>query len=273
MKILSIDCGIKTLSLCLLEISQIKRSKAKEIFALLSDTRKIINKHIFLRNHKELNRVLDSVFKYTCSKRFKIIMWKKINLTLSEDLQDLMCSKCKFPAKYFSKETKIGFCTRHKIPISELIKERTLTQSTLTTSLVKVLDALPTILTADTVLIENQPSKNNKMKTVQTLLYSYFTIRGVIDAQTVKKVIYVSPKYKLRGNTPNERQQINKLFANSSKKKGYAQRKDVSISLAKKILTEHCPEYLLFLEQNKNKADDLCDSFLQAYSYFEILNG
>lgn len=257
MKVLSIDCGIRTLSLCLLEIQQIKPDKAQEIFSKLSEIRKLINKHSFLRSNQRLSDVLDAVFKYTYSKRFKIIIWKKIDLNPA-----LPCHKCKQPARY--RKANIPFCSKHK-PTNAI--EVQLSQSALTRSLVNALDSIPELLTASTVLIENQPSKNNKMKTVQTLLYSYFTIRGIIDAQTIKKVIYVSPKYKLRGTTQEEKQKINELFKTVSQKAPYTQRKEVSVKFTKYILAKSAPEYLPFLDQHADKADDLCDSFLQAISY------
>lgn len=257
MKILSIDCGIRTLSLCLLEIQQIKPDKAQEIFAKLSEIRKLINKHSFLKENQRLSAVLDSVFKYTYAKRFKIIIWKKIDLNPAPK-----CNKCSQSARY--RKANIPFCFKHKPTNATEVQ---LTQSALTRSLVNVLDSIPELLTSRTVLIENQPSKNNKMKTVQTLLYSYFTIRGIIDAKTIKKVIYTSPKYKLRGTTQEEKQKINELFKTVSKKAPYAQRKEVSVKFTKYLLSKSAPEYLPFLDQHADKADDLCDSFPQGYSY------
>ena len=49
-------------------------------------------------------------------------------------------------------------------------------------NLIKELDERPKLLDIDTITIENQPAfKNPKMKSIQTIIYTYFLIRGRID--------------------------------------------------------------------------------------------
>jgi hypothetical protein len=57
---------------------------------------------------------------------------------------------------------------------------------------------MKSFLDVEEVLIENQPSlKNPNMKTIATLLYSYFVFRGIIDKEKTKSKIenikFISP--------------------------------------------------------------------------------
>jgi hypothetical protein len=190
-------------------------------------------------------------------------------------MKNLICHQCTHKAKFYKKQNNClkGFCKKHHTDDTTLIKEKkakSISYLDLNVSLVKALDKYPDILNVDVVLIENQPTRNNRMNAVQIMLHSYFVIRGMVDKQIIQKIIYVSPKHKLRGTTQIEKDTIAGLFAtNANKKNKYRQRKDVSVKLSKQLLKSY-PEWLKKI--NITKADDLCDAFLQAYSYFEILN-
>ena len=59
------------------------------------------------------------------------------------------------------------------------------------------LDAIPKLLEANVVVIENQPSiKNPKMKSVAETLYSWFLIRGIIDKEKNNSILLAwTPEY------------------------------------------------------------------------------
>jgi len=70
-------------------------------------------------------------------------------------------------------------------------------------NLFKILDNMPELLQVNDVLVENQPSfKNPRMKTISSLLYAWFTIRGIVDKQLnnslIDKVSFISPSNKLK---------------------------------------------------------------------------
>ena len=65
------------------------------------------------------------------------------------------------------------------------------------------LEARKNLLTANAVVIENQPSfKNPRMKSIATTLYDYYLIRGIIDKDrtksSIKQVKFMSPSNKLK---------------------------------------------------------------------------
>lgn len=276
MKLVSFDCGIKNLAICSVEIEKFKEQK---IFDKLSIARKKINKmkpYLPANIYNELNDFCQSVFNYITNKRFKIIFWKNINLfPVNPELKALKCNGCKRSATVYRTVT-LGYCKAHtpKNIRCKNIKEpsvKTITIMDINKTLVNTLDQYPELLNVDYVLIEQQPTKNPKMKTFQAMLYSYFLIRGVVDKKInpIRGIEIVSPKHKLRGSTLQETQKINEMFTKSTKSKGYAQRKDVSVQRARSLLDK---KWNKFLDENKGKDDDLCDAFLQAYTYHDVLN-
>ena len=68
----------------------------------------------------------------------------------------------------------------------------------------------------DEVLIENQPTlKNPTMKTISTLLYSYFVMRGITDKQgTISNVRFICPSNKLKVNKVETDATLNKKGKN-----------------------------------------------------------
>ena len=115
------------------------------------------------------------------------------------------------------------------------------------------------LLHADHVLIEIQPSKNPKMRMLQHVIHTYFTIRGIVDNSFLGKVIPYCAKRKLgqdhiRGKT------------------NYGTRKRRAVELAKTWL-ENNPqrEHFMKLWETSAKKDDLADCLLQALSYDGIL--
>jgi len=119
-------------------------------------------------------------------------------------------------------------------------------------SLCDHLDERPWILGADTILIEKQPDKNRKMKTVENFLQTYFIIKGRRDASVII--------YDARHKVPD--------VAGPGKAR-YRQRKLTSIARCKEFL-ENSDVNRHWLEDTFNKSkkkDDLADTVMQALSY------
>lgn len=115
-------------------------------------------------------------------------------------------------------------------------------------------------LSSDNIIIELQPGKNPRMKSLSNMLYSYFILKGVIEGN-VKIVKFVSAKYKL---TLYKGPEIEcKLKGKYARDKYYGKK--------------HCEYFLqnsentgLLEKFNKNpKRDDLADCFLQGYWYIQ----
>ena len=117
-------------------------------------------------------------------------------------------------------------------------------------SMYRQLNAIPALLTADRILIENQPSFiNPKMKTVSIMLFSYF-----LHTLPTKEILLCSPSRKLivKGNDLN-------------KNLSYTQKKKLSIEITRNIIKDQ-PAALLMLNKYK-KIDDLCDAYLQSVNH------
>src|SRR5690606_31632867 len=75
-------------------------------------------------------------------------------------------------------------------------------QQTITTRMYKKLDKIPSLLTANEVLIENQPSMNPPMKSIASFLFGYFSMRGIVDREdSDMKVKFFAASNKLKLST------------------------------------------------------------------------
>ena len=137
-------------------------------------------------------------------------------------------------------------------------------------SLIMELEKRTNLLSADYVVIENQPSfKNPRMKSIASTLYDYYLIRGIIDKQITKSQItqvkFMSPSNKLKIANDGDTKQLIK-----AKKTDDTQAYKLTKSLGIKYcldLIQHLPEWIKHFNSYKKK-DDLADSFLQgAYFY------
>lgn len=120
------------------------------------------------------------------------------------------------------------------------------------------------ILKVDEVLIENQPAYiNPTMKTISSMLLSYFIMRGIyeqdITKSTIKSVNFCSPsnKIKVGGKTVNDR------LENAEEGKVYNLTKELGKRFCKALISDD-DKWLKFIESH-TKIDDLCDAFLQAF--------
>lgn len=148
------------------------------------------------------------------------------------------------------------------------------------------LDELTFIKDVNEIYIENQPAfKNPTMKTVSTMLFSYFTYLSLKNKLNMK-VKFVSPTYKINLTKELEtfanqyiddhtkikkdkcKCRICKLEDNLKLKKeklSYDAIKELGIVYTKKILQDNNMSEKFKLLENCDKKDDLCDAFLHGY--------
>lgn len=257
MKILSIDCGIKNLALCFLNIDQIPVKKLKII-------QEKIGKIMKLDKNNEYKAELKQIYLDALKKTYKIYYWENINMfPIDSRLNSLKCDKekCKSPVKYHKNYT-IGFCTRHRKKTDmkgiREIKEKNsklISYIDIGRGIVQNLDKF-SFSGVEKIYIEQQPQKNSRMKNFQMMLFQYFVMRYPENIN----IQFVSPKYKLKN--------CGEFYNVSKKKTKYAQNKEVSIKKTYKILLESKNDkWYKYLINQKNKQDDFCDCFLQAINF------
>ncbi len=174
------------------------------------------------------------------------------------------------------------YCTKHK---NKLMKKResesnlkkikkinckNIDISYVELKMLQILDTLPDILQVDEVLIENQPVyKNPKMKNIASHLKAWFKIRGMVDQErtgsTIKSIKSAPACNKLKVNDDNTVIVLNKAKDDTEK---YKLTKKLAIKYSKQLL-KNDPDNLKIIEdaEKKDKADDLCDAFLQGVYY------
>ena len=126
-------------------------------------------------------------------------------------------------------------------------------------TMVNLLDTIPDLLHVDKVLIEKQPSKNNKMRIIEGLLNAYFVIKGITNSESeIKDVVVYSAKHKLGSDT-------------FKGKVNYSQRKKLGVYRTECFLkmNEQTEEVHETFASSKKK-DDLADCLLQALSFCNI---
>lgn len=212
MLILSIDCGFRNLSICLIYITNVK-------------LRKKINISI---PHEDIPH-------------FTIIYWENIDILDGKKLSNVnSVNLIKYLVKSLDNNTILNTYFSH----------------------------------IDKIIIEDQPRKNMKSKTIQISLYTYFLVKF----QQIKpiEIICISPKYKLTAHSKEHKQLISQYFAESKYPKLYNKRKEVAVKLTNYLLKNmdnysiNNDKWLKKFEKEK-KQDDLSDCFLQAIGYFNHL--
>ena len=278
---LSWDIGIKNLSYCLLEYNKEKKDYkliSWEIINLVEEDNKKKEIKCFMsqKNGKECNR--KSCFydkktdKYLCK-----VHSKKVEECNIVDINNIICShnNCKKKITFECSNPMIGYCRVHskkyikegielneikKINKSELKKNE---MNRISSKLINELDSREFLLNADTITIENQPAmKNPKMKSIQMVLYTYFLIRGMIDENKIKNLLFLMASNKLKVEFDKEIQDKMNKEINSKHKDKYRRHKELS--------KKYCLYYLENLEDKKwleffnshKKKDDLADTFL-----------
>ena len=137
-------------------------------------------------------------------------------------------------------------------------------------NLIMQLENRPTLLKANYVVIENQPSfKNPRMKSIASTIYDYYLIRGIIDKNITKsnilEVKFLAPSNKLKLINEKDSKELIKL-KNDSDSKSYKLTKSLAIKYCTELI-EHLDNWKIFFNNNKKK-DDLADSFLQGVYFY-----
>lgn len=190
---------------------------------------------------------------------------------------------CDKKAVYITKNNHyIGYCLQHK---KELIKNNLISEddlskisnikkathmdlTTMGNTLYNELDKYPSTLTADTVLLENQPVlKNPTMKSVQMFVYSYYLMKGFRNEDSAInsiKCYSASKKLDIIKLFPSDiANQYTKSVDNLKSK--YSKNKKLSVLMTDYLLKDCSKWYPLFKESKKK--DDLCDALLMTLHY------
>ena len=232
MKILSFDVGIKNLAYCLIEF-----------------------------NNKDC-------------KDHKILDWNIINCC-NEVSTCCVCKKgrlCEKPAINYVMvgDKTLGFCklvtcqkelnTTYSKSIIKKFKKENFSLETIGRILYSELEKLDIFLSADVIIIENQPVlKNPTMKSVQMLIYSFFLYKKCCSNFKYEIKLFNAGK-KLKVYQGPE--------IDSSHLKGkYNQRKYESIKCTEYFIKEYNENYDKFFTNSKKK-DDLADSYMQGLTFY-----
>jgi len=146
---------------------------------------------------------------------------------------------------------KIGKQNANKIPIQDL-----------SVKLFESLDIHKNFLEVDEVVIENQPTFiNPTMKTISAFIYSYFSVRGLVDGnrKNIKSVRFFSPSNKLKIN----KEHTEKTLKDTNDTDCYTITKELGEKYCRAIISDERKKFL----DTYDKKDDLCDSFLQGFMY------
>ena len=136
---------------------------------------------------------------------------------------------------------------------------------TQTETLVYTLDEYLKIFNkCEDVIIEKQPSRNNKMRIIEGLISAYFVIKGKCEKKSnIKKVISYSAKHKLNDHI--------KKIPGFNGKTGYSARKKLSVEITKHFMENTDQKKVMKdLFKASKKKDDLADCLLQGLKYLDI---
>ena len=293
-RILSWDVGIKNLAFCMLQKTDDKFTILKwGTINLVEDRQKcqfemkggnqcseLAKFCIYHTDKIPLFKDLDSGIGYCCTKHKEKMIPTISEFNKKKKQVPFKCCQCDQEAQYNLDDTDYHWCDEHfKKKGASFIKKIKTKKVTviscnkqpiqeLAEKLYKKLDTEFTdFMKVDQVLIENQPSlRNPTMKTLATILYSYFVIRGITDAtktkSTIKEVRFVSPSNKLKVNKST----TEKVLKNEKEKecaKVYKMTKKLGEKYCKSLI---CPADAEKLSKIKKK-DDMCDAFLQGFQW------
>jgi hypothetical protein len=167
------------------------------------------------------------------------------------------CFKCNKKAKKINLIETNFYCCKHA-PDDEICEDVMTNKNVAKTSLNKIgnilvdkLDAIPILLTATDISIENQPClKNPTMKSIQIMLYTYFLIRLKHKKITLTMV---SAQNKLKFNIETDKSKEISKITNR-----YQRNKKMAVEFCRYFVKDN---WLDYFEKNSKK-DDLADSYL-----------
>ena len=276
-KILSFDVGIKNLAYCLMERTNTELTILKwDIINLVEDrdlceyklrTGKKCGKigRFTMKVNSTTSHVLCNAHKTKC----------KVEVSVSTDY-NCVHIKCKEKSKInILDNSEWSWCEKHEKDSKKILttfKPKKITGQNcsqqplqeLSFKLFSKLDMDKDLIQVDEVLIENQPSlKNPNMKTIASILYSYFVMRGLIDKEKkslIRNVRFVSPSNKLKVDKSVTQNNLDKA---KDKKEYYDITKGLGKIYCLALIKESEKHFLTKYE----KQDDLCDCFLQGFQY------
>ena len=161
-------------------------------------------------------------------------------------------------------------CKNISMKVFKLKSSRLLNFDDVKYSLIMELEKRKNLLSANYVVIENQPSfKNPRMKSIASTLYDYYLIRGIVDKNITKsnitQVKFMSPSNKLKLITDGDSKQLVKA-KQTDDTKAYKLTKALGIKYCIDLIS-HLPDMLKHFNSHKKK-DDLADAFLQGAYFF-----
>jgi hypothetical protein len=287
MKVLSWDVGIKNLAYCILSFENDKWIIHEWDIINLSVDENSIKLECWMCKKKPSYQYKTDKEHYICGKHKSLYKQKDIVFEdeFTNDVTQTKCLNisCKIKPKYKLNGLDNYYCTAHaKAYIKKKTSEERLVKISKNKSVMKIsvkklltelfnrLDKLPELLQCDKVLIENQPVQMNPtMKTMAIAIYSYFTIRGIVDKSKTKSSIedvdFACPSNKLKLNEKNTLEVLDKTEDGQK----YKMTKNLGIEYCIKMIS-HDEKNLNKLKSYKKK-DDLCDAFLQgAYRLVKV---
>jgi hypothetical protein len=250
----------------------------------------------------KVDRTADSIYYGYCANHFK-----KANLDLSQVMLTKIGSctcfapgikdstkRCGAKAWYLERNHLYkGYCKKHynmftnakhnpttlrqEDEFYKVIKSKSVTSldlTLLTESLYKELDNKPELTHVSQILLENQPVfKNPTMKTIQSLLYGYFVIKGRMIPTSVNKTIqcyFAANKLDLVKFVDEANREVMKGILKQSKDQ-YAKNKSLAILLVNYYL-DNCSTNAAELKAKFavcSKKDDMADSLLMTLHALE----
>ena len=286
MRVLSWDVGIINLAFCLLEFDETTKKWEIINWDIINLTNRDSMKcYDCGANPSFYQELYENPIKYTCKNHMKKIVqtppeFNSLFNIIESEIPDCNCSfagqvKCEKKIK-FTFQNNSNYCTTHaKVLYKKLANNyklkpfskkavRNISLDVLRLTLIKNLEAKSDLLSANIVVIENQPTlKNPRMKAISSTVYDYYLIRGIIDKELTKSNIetvrYMCPSNKLKLANEGDTQSLIKLKGDESK----------TYKLTKSLAIKYCQELIKPYENwiNKlsshKKKDDLADCFLQ----------
>ena len=278
------DIGIKNLAFCLMDYSNSEKKfkiidwgvinlldehSNKKMCCYMKDTNDPSSKCNVSASYQTLSR--ENFYCKRCSKKLPTETQGSL-----ENIPDkIPCKLCKKNATRYHPETDTHYCLKHlnecdiDINDTDAISHSTATRTPLYTLgkvIFRKLDQYPSILSAKYICLENQPArKNPTMKSVQMMLYSYFIAKVNSGEMKVRDLVMMSAKNKLKvyndeyGKIPDEV---------LSMKNRYQRNKKQAVVTTELFLNNEFPDWWDFYrKENRNKKDDLADSFLMCRYY------
>lgn len=277
-KLLSWDVGIKNLAYCIIEFDGESYKIIDWDLINLADDRKKCE--YIKRGGGTCDKIAHHTFHINEDTSFETKYYCKAHVgkadyCITSPLDEIKCKKCKQSCTYIIDNSEFGWCDKHyEVELGKYKRRcvRKLDQHcnkislvTLGNSMFEKLDAIPEMLEVDQVIIENQPAlKNPNMKTVASMLFSYFVMRGIYENKgkmTADNINFAAASGKLKVNKKATNKQLKK---GKNEKDVYNITKDLGIIYTKSLIGN---KFKALFEKHAKKLDDLCDAFLQGIRY------